>query len=401
MSGLGNNLRKNAVIYIIVSGVTAVLLVAGLFFALNHSKGTGEDKANGEDGDKSIFPALHILSDEPEKETDDGNSESPADAQPEAVTGDEGQAAEVQETEYGLDPETGYIFIGDSRFVGMDDACGISSLPNCFVVAKVGEGYGWLKSTALGQVDRIVETGLFDEWVLVTGLGVNDPARGKDYVSEYEKLAEKYICVLVSVNPVNEELTSTKNATIEQLNDLFKEMQLPYVDVYGILMSDGYSTMDGLHYTGDTYRYIWSCICSGIGEIFGVEASMEADEEFQSKQNDLKASIQKQIKAENKRVEQSKLLSGNSVASYPPAVADTAQDGGNVNGAGGSEDSDRSEDPGGSANAGEQVPGKPDAPAPTDGDKIYISGQWMTEAELIDYGLTPEQVQNIRETGHP
>ena len=49
----------------------------------------------------------------------------------------------------------GYIFIGDSRFVGMDMYVNIENTSNQFLIAECGKGYQWLKDVAEPKIDEV------------------------------------------------------------------------------------------------------------------------------------------------------------------------------------------------------------------------------------------------------
>ncbi len=159
----------------------------------------------------------------------------------------------------------GTIYIGDSRTVGMDDVLDLENLEeDTFVVAKVGQGYAWLTSTALPQVERIKKQNpQIDAWQYIINLGVNDLGSIDKYLEKYEKLAEddNVEILLVSVNPVKNYPT-VSNDDIEEFNEKLQESGFYYIDTYSVLMNDGYSTTDGLHYTNDTYEQIHDAICS-------------------------------------------------------------------------------------------------------------------------------------------
>ncbi len=196
---------------------------------------------------------------------------------------------------------TGYIFVGDSRFVNMNDICGISKLENCFMVAKVGEGYRWFQDTGLSQIKKIVSSKIFPQWKLIICLGINDLENLDKYVKKYEALKEDYDITLVSVNPITH-YGNLSNEAIEKFNSTLQKQPFPYIDTYHILMTTGYTTTDGLHYNGDTTRKIYHGILLGL-EDFN-PGCLTADPEGILDNNALgkKKSIQSDILAENKYV---------------------------------------------------------------------------------------------------
>lgn len=159
----------------------------------------------------------------------------------------------------------GYIFIGDSRFVGMNDCCSIDTENNCFVVAKVSQGYDWFSETALHQVESIkVNNPDITSWTLVIGLGINDLYNIDKYVSTYESLKDNYNLVLISVNPIEYHNSITQEDILTFNNKLKSIGNVRYVDTYSYLVSNGFSTQDGVHYSAETYKDIYAFIQSDL-----------------------------------------------------------------------------------------------------------------------------------------
>lgn len=156
--------------------------------------------------------------------------------------------------------EQGYIFVGDSRFVGMSDMCGICD-NNTFVVAEVAQGYKWLVSSARYEIEDIVKSSdNISQWNVIIGLGVNDLYNISNYLSEYLRLADIYNLYVVSVNPI-EYHNSITNKEIESFNNELKSLDnIKYIDTYSDLVLNGFSTQDGVHYTNKTYEEIYSYI---------------------------------------------------------------------------------------------------------------------------------------------
>ncbi len=200
-----------------------------------------------------------------------------------------------------LEPATGYIFVGDSRFVNMNDVCEISKRDNLFMVAKVGEGYNWFSETALQQIKRITSSGLFDKWKLIICLGINDLGNIDKYVKKYESLKDVYDITLVSVNPVNN-YGNLSNSQIEKFNSVLTELPYDYIDTYHLLLSTGYATTDGLHYSGDTTRKIYNGILLGLDELTPGSLTSDPDGILDDASLGKKKSIQSDILAQNKYV---------------------------------------------------------------------------------------------------
>ena len=160
-----------------------------------------------------------------------------------------------------LDNSQGTIYIGDSRFVGMDTVCNISSTDNNWMIAKVGKGYDFLIGEALPKVNDIIENNNnIKSWNIIICLGVNDLHNVDKYVDVYNNMKDKMHISLVSVNPIEyHDLIS--NSDIEEFNKkLYNIEGIDYIDTYTTLLTDGFTTTDGLHYTNKTYEDIFSLI---------------------------------------------------------------------------------------------------------------------------------------------
>jgi len=166
----------------------------------------------------------------------------------------------------GISENTGYIFVGDSRFVGMDIYCNIDEQQDKFLIAKVGEGYSYLITYAIPQISEIINSNTsFEHWKVIIGLGVNDLGNINKYVEAYNEINnEQFELVLVSVNPVEYHSYIT-NETIESFNNNLKAIEnTKYIDTYQCLIDNGYSTSDGVHYTKSTYETIYSIIVNNM-----------------------------------------------------------------------------------------------------------------------------------------
>lgn len=151
----------------------------------------------------------------------------------------------------------GYIIVGDSRTVGMDMACSVEDYDNVFVVAKTSMGYNWLTKTAVYEIDNIkTQHPEICNWTIVSNLGVNDLDNCGRYIEFYKTLSDRF--VFVSVNPVKQHSYITN----DMISDFNSRMQseFEYIDTYTVLQTDGYSSSDGVHYSSDTYRLIFSIL---------------------------------------------------------------------------------------------------------------------------------------------
>ena len=173
------------------------------------------------------------------------------------------------------------IIIGDSRTVGMCGSmtgnysgCPFEGNPkvdgNDLYIAKSAMGYAWFESTAIPAVNKIIADHPGTRYNIISLMGVNYLLSDIDkYIVKYNELAngswKDQNIILVSVNPVNEQIEashgySTKNANIETFNQKLKDGtaghgNIGYCDVYNQIKGN-FGTSDGLHYNNETNKQI-------------------------------------------------------------------------------------------------------------------------------------------------
>lgn len=157
-----------------------------------------------------------------------------------------------------------YIFLGDSRMVGMSGAVSSSDIK---YIAKVGMGYSWLNSTA-GPTLRSYLNANSDVKVILA-LGINDLGNIQSYITYYQSLIKKYPKTkfyILAVNPVDEKTEkahgyTVKNSQIETFNKkLSTAFGSAYLNSYTYLKKQGISTADGIHYQPKTYMALFNYI---------------------------------------------------------------------------------------------------------------------------------------------
>ena len=159
-----------------------------------------------------------------------------------------------------------YIFVGDSRYVGMKKY----SQSNDTFIAKNGEGYAFLIENL-----TLIQNSVDKDSVLIIGLGVNDYARNyKNYIQIVSELSISLQCPVyyMLINPVDEEKEMQYGYTVynEQIDKYNKLMQEGFdnsvriIDTNSYLKSSGYNTVDGLHYDDSTYKKIYDYIKSNV-----------------------------------------------------------------------------------------------------------------------------------------
>ncbi|MCC8045452.1 MAG: hypothetical protein LIP12_08155 [Clostridiales bacterium] len=161
-----------------------------------------------------------------------------------------------------------YIFVGDSRIVGMASAVSDS---NTIFIGKVGMGLSWLKSTASGTLATYLNSD--PNAKVIFAFGVNDLYNISSYITYYNTLIAKYPDTefyMMAVNPVNETTAkkygySVTNSQIAAFNKKLKAaFSSIYVDTYTYLNTNGFGTSDGIHYTSATYKTIYNYVISAI-----------------------------------------------------------------------------------------------------------------------------------------
>lgn len=180
-------------------------------------------------------------------------------------------------------PDYPIHFIGDSRTVGMKQALAYYQydLTDHVFTARIGKGYSWLA----GQKELTT----IPPSILVLNLGVNDLGNLNRYQALYEEYAsgcwKDCPIYIVSVNPCCCPCTSVSNRQIEAFNASMQQwiqeynqenstgnvaaFPIRYIDTYSYLVSEGYASADGLHYSAATYQTIYNHILNEIQEPVG------------------------------------------------------------------------------------------------------------------------------------
>lgn len=155
-----------------------------------------------------------------------------------------------------------YVFVGDSRYVGMS---GFAEQEDVFI-CQVNMGYNFL-------VDKMkeIKKNCDSDTALIIGLGVNDLKYSSDnYISKINEMAETLDCTIyyMLVNPVDENAEKSSGYTVknEDIDTFNKKLvngfnkKVKIVDTNSYLKEVGFDTVDGLHYTTETYQNIYNFI---------------------------------------------------------------------------------------------------------------------------------------------
>lgn len=166
---------------------------------------------------------------------------------------------------------TGYILIGDSRVVGIDESCRINATPdNHFVIAAGGQGYDYLREKAFPAAEKIEKAyPQIKRWKYIVNIGINDMSNLYKYMGLLGYQGTLKDIYVVSVNPIVDDPAFTAigctNESIADFNRKLKDtVNVKYVDTYSVLMLEGYDTLDHLHYTDKTNRRIFELIKAAV-----------------------------------------------------------------------------------------------------------------------------------------
>ena len=172
-----------------------------------------------------------------------------------------------------------YIFVGDSRTVGMYSyksnnystanysSGGAHEVGNDVYIAETSQGLSWLKSTGMPAAKKYFS----NSSAVIILLGVNDTYNSDGYISylkdNYSSWKSTGVRVYFSaVGPCNGGYSSN-NASISSFNSKV-QANLPsgvtWIDTYSYLNSNGFNTTDGLHYDKATSEKIYNYIKSKV-----------------------------------------------------------------------------------------------------------------------------------------
>ena len=148
-----------------------------------------------------------------------------------------------------------YVYIGDSRTVGMNNVVEMDKRKDTFVIAKSGMGYAWLVDTAIPELEKIQKNNNYDRYIIIFNLGVNDLGNIDKYIEIVPKLQNYGELYYVSINPTVDAVGGIQCKSIEKFNNaiIAEEKHINYVNSYSYLKKIGYYAEDGMHYDEETY----------------------------------------------------------------------------------------------------------------------------------------------------
>lgn len=168
-------------------------------------------------------------------------------------------------------PSHRIIFVGDSRTAGMENAINklMPGSDGCVFVAKVGEGCSWFLNDGMSQMGDAIAK--YPDAPVVINLGVNDPDQIEEYLAAYDSMLAEFPGTdfwFMSVNPVQRDkmietgfsddaMRLVTNANITKLNAAIRAACPDrYLDASSMMKQTGFQTVDGLHYSEQTYLKI-------------------------------------------------------------------------------------------------------------------------------------------------
>ena len=163
------------------------------------------------------------------------------------VTDDSGEAFVPQQ----------YIMVGDSRFVGMQQAVGDAG---CVWIGQVSAGLDWFANTAVPEIDAVVGDGS----VIIINMGVNDLGNVWGYLDILNQKVPQWlekgaVVYYMSVNPVESHPYISNDDIANFNNILYNNMppEVGWIETYSYLLEYGYGTQDGVHFDTGTYQTIF------------------------------------------------------------------------------------------------------------------------------------------------
>lgn len=177
-----------------------------------------------------------------------------------------GTATAIQQN--GSWPGAAIVFIGDSRFVQMEQEVNAVAGTNPWAwVSEGGRGYNWFVETGIKRADPVIGTGT----KVIINLGVNDVKNADKYISYFNQKAAEWTMrgatvYYSSVNPVWTNPYVTKEQVLA-FNTKLQAGLAPYIhwiDSYSYIQSVGCRIVDGLHYDQNTSLNLYAFYLAAV-----------------------------------------------------------------------------------------------------------------------------------------
>ena len=157
-----------------------------------------------------------------------------------------------------------YIFVGDFRTSGMQQAVNTNSYSSW--ITQSDADYKWLNKTASKKIEKEIK----ENCAVIISLGFNDLDNVNKYISKINSLAKKWKDkgVTVYFSSIGPTSGSSKkmNDAIQTFNNKMKNglNNVGFIDIYSTLKNEGFSTKDGKKYSDSTYQKIYNKIKDSI-----------------------------------------------------------------------------------------------------------------------------------------
>ncbi|HUM82407.1 MAG TPA: hypothetical protein PLN48_01330 [Lachnospiraceae bacterium] len=160
-----------------------------------------------------------------------------------------------------------FVIIGDGRTQDLQQYAD----SQVHFVCQPGADLTWMNTTGIPSSTSMMDK----ETAVIVMLGISDLKDADGYISSLngwaDKIGETYKAHLyfVSVNPVGDGIF-TNNSEIEKFNSALKtglSSDVTYTDTYSVLLTQGYSTTDSLHYTADTSNMLYHTLMNLILDV--------------------------------------------------------------------------------------------------------------------------------------
>ena len=155
-----------------------------------------------------------------------------------------------------------YCFIGDSRFVEMRNVVNNEDIYFCDF--GVGYDFYWENKNSILNLSK-------ENTIIIYNLGMND-LNAKKHVEAINDLFNNGFerVIFMTINPVDEIIARThgyslKNNNIDAFNQYIKEnvvSNVMFLNSNKFLKENGFNTLDGIHYSNDTYTKIYDYLFS-------------------------------------------------------------------------------------------------------------------------------------------
>lgn len=271
---------RKTILLAVIACVLGIVLLAALAFYIPNGLGQTDNRDQSE-----VFTGFQFSTESTVKQTSSGtesfSEKLPNDTLPSL---DRPEITETQpETELPSEPVQRFselpaqvkkhqvIWVGDSRTLGLRDALHKAGrVDDDLFVGQVGEGVHWFQEEGMSELSDVIAE--HPNLPVVMNFGVNDPQLIDEYVVTYWDVIRAHPDThfyILSVNPLDEEFLigdgQVNESVLDDINSLNvakmnvklkEEFESRYIDSASFLKADGFETVDGLHFSTQTYLKI-------------------------------------------------------------------------------------------------------------------------------------------------